>query len=125
MNDTSMGKAWVDAKGKTLYTFGKDIAGKSNCNDKCAVEWPPLQADANNKGSGDRTIVARDGGSKMWAMRAIPSTHLLMTRRSAMMPGMPRGNNTPSLGPRLMQGLIADSHLEALFARFAASTPLS
>ena len=37
MGETSIGKAWVDLKGMTLYTFDKDAAGKSNCNDKCAT----------------------------------------------------------------------------------------
>src|ERR1700680_5073702 len=64
MADTSKGKAWVDSKGMTLYTFDKDAAGKSNCNDKCAIAWPPLKAAADSKAAGDWTIVARDDGSK-------------------------------------------------------------
>jgi len=34
--DTSKGKASVDAKGMTLYTFDRDADGKSNCTGKCA-----------------------------------------------------------------------------------------
>ncbi len=34
--DTSKGKALVDAKGMTLYTFDRDTAGKSACNGPCA-----------------------------------------------------------------------------------------
>ncbi|EHL23491.1 hypothetical protein KYG_07635, partial [Acidovorax sp. NO-1] len=35
--------ALVDAKGMTLYTFDKDVAGsgKSTCNGGCAALWPP------------------------------------------------------------------------------------
>ncbi len=29
-------------KGFTLYTFDPDGADESNCNDSCAVAWPPL-----------------------------------------------------------------------------------
>ena len=36
----------VDAKGMTLYTFDRDVAGsgKSVCNGDCAVKWPPMMA---------------------------------------------------------------------------------
>ena len=34
--DTSKGKALVDGKGMTLYTFDKDAGGKSMCNGPCA-----------------------------------------------------------------------------------------
>ena len=72
MADTAKGKIWVDTKGMTLYSFDKDVAGKSNCNDKCAVEWPPLAAAADSKASGDWTIVTRDDGSLMWAHEGKP-----------------------------------------------------
>ena len=72
MGDTAKGKIWVNTKGMTLYSFDKDVAGKSNCNDKCAVEWPPLKAAADSKAAGDWTIVARDDGSKMWAFKGQP-----------------------------------------------------
>ena len=70
--DTAKGKIWVDTKGMTLYSFDKDSAGKSNCNDKCAVEWPPLAAAADSKASGDWTIITRDDGSMMWAYEGRP-----------------------------------------------------
>jgi predicted lipoprotein with Yx(FWY)xxD motif len=72
MGDTSKGKAWVDAKGMALYTFDKDTATKSNCNAKCAAVWPPLMVAASAKASGDWTIVTRDDGSKMWAVKGHP-----------------------------------------------------
>jgi predicted lipoprotein with Yx(FWY)xxD motif len=72
MSKTSMGKAWVDDKGMALYTFDKDKGGKSMCNDKCAVAWPPLAVAADAKAAGNWTIVARDDGSKMWAYDGHP-----------------------------------------------------
>ena len=72
MGDTSKGKAWMDAKGMTLYTFDKDTAGKSNCNGQCAAAWPPLPVTADAKATGDWTIVIRDDGSKQWAYEGKP-----------------------------------------------------
>ena len=69
---TASGKAWVDAKGMTLYTFDKDKGGKSMCNDKCATEWPPLAVAKGAKADGDWTIIIRDDKSKMWAYKGHP-----------------------------------------------------
>jgi predicted lipoprotein with Yx(FWY)xxD motif len=61
----------ADAKMMTLYTFAKDTAGVSNCNDKCATAWPPLIAAADAKPMGDWTIVTRQDGSKQWAYKGM------------------------------------------------------
>ena len=34
----------VTATGMTVYTFDKDKRRKSMCTDKCADNWPPVQA---------------------------------------------------------------------------------
>ena len=68
--DTSKGKAYVDAKGMSLYT--KDSTGKSACNGPCAENWPPLMASADAKASGDWSVVTRDDGKKMWAYKGKP-----------------------------------------------------
>jgi predicted lipoprotein with Yx(FWY)xxD motif len=70
--DTSKGKALVDAKGMTLYTFDRDAAGKSNCNGQCAQNWPPLMAAAGATATGDWSVVTRDDGSKQWAYKSKP-----------------------------------------------------
>jgi predicted lipoprotein with Yx(FWY)xxD motif len=64
----------VNAKGMTLYTFDKDVAGsgKSVCNDKCAVAWPPMLATANDKPAGDWVVITRDNGQKQWAYKGKP-----------------------------------------------------
>jgi predicted lipoprotein with Yx(FWY)xxD motif len=41
---TGLGKVLVDSRGRTLYLFKKDTAGKSRCSGSCAVNWPPLLA---------------------------------------------------------------------------------
>lgn len=41
---TGLGPILVDGRGHTLYLFGKDTRGKSNCSGACAGFWPPLIA---------------------------------------------------------------------------------
>jgi predicted lipoprotein with Yx(FWY)xxD motif len=89
MGTTSMGKAWVDAKGMALYTFDKDKGGKSMCNDKCATVWPPLAVAKDGKAAGYWTIVIRDDKSKMWAYKG----HPLYTFIDDKKPGEVTGDN--------------------------------
>lgn len=70
--DTAKGKTLVDAKGMTLYTFDKDMGGKSACSGKCAENWPPLMASAEAKDMGSWTVVTRDDGGKQWAYDGKP-----------------------------------------------------
>ncbi len=69
---TDKGEALVDASGKALYTYDKDAEGKSNCNDKCAQNWPPLAAKADASEEGDWTIIKRDDGTSQWAYKGKP-----------------------------------------------------
>jgi predicted lipoprotein with Yx(FWY)xxD motif len=62
----------VDPAGRTLYTFDKDAAGKSNCNGGCAATWPPFLVAGEAEASGDWSIVVRDDGSKQWAYEGKP-----------------------------------------------------
>ena len=70
--DTAKGKVLVDAKGMTLYTFAKDMDGKSACNGPCAANWPPLAAGADAKAAGDWSVITRDDGAKQWAYKGKP-----------------------------------------------------
>jgi predicted lipoprotein with Yx(FWY)xxD motif len=65
---------WVNADGRTLYTFDRDTAGsgKSVCNGPCATNWPPLAAAADAAPSGDWTVVVRDDGGRQWAYKGKP-----------------------------------------------------
>lgn len=64
----------VGPNGMTLYTFDRDPAGagKSACNGPCATNWPPLFAAAQDKASGDWSVVVRDDGRRQWAYRGKP-----------------------------------------------------
>jgi predicted lipoprotein with Yx(FWY)xxD motif len=78
----------TDAKGMTLYSFDKDAAGVSNCNDGCAAAWPPLTADAYAAADGDWTIIGRADGTKQWAYDGKP----LYTFASDAAPGDTTGD---------------------------------
>jgi predicted lipoprotein with Yx(FWY)xxD motif len=60
---TGLGKILVDSKGRTLYLWEKDSAGKSACSGGCAEAWPPLRA------SGKPTA---GGGAKASLLGTIP-----------------------------------------------------
>lgn len=68
------GGVLVNSAGMTLYTFDKDPvgSGKSVCNDKCAVAWPPLRATAQDQPGGDFTLITRDDGARQWAYKGKP-----------------------------------------------------
>jgi predicted lipoprotein with Yx(FWY)xxD motif len=81
----------VNAKGMTLYTFDRDVAnsGKSNCNDQCAVKWPPHMASASAQARGEYTVVVRNDGSRQWAYKGRP----LYTWPEDQEPGDKYGDN--------------------------------
>lgn len=81
----------VDAKGMTLYTFDKDMAGsgKSACNGPCAALWPPAMAAASDQPAGAYTIVVRDDGSRQWAYKGKP----VYTYQADQKPGDRAGDN--------------------------------
>lgn len=60
------------ANGMTLYTFDKDVSGKSVCNGPCAANWPPLLVMEGESASGDYSIIIRDDGKKQWALKGKP-----------------------------------------------------
>ena len=69
---TSKGPALTDQRGMSLYTFDKDMDGKSVCNGPCAANWPALKAEANDQAADDYGVVTRDDGSKQWAYKGKP-----------------------------------------------------
>ena len=64
---------YADAKGMTLYTYDKDTeAGKSSCTAECLQAWPAAVAPADAKPAGDWSVIAREDGSKQWALKGKP-----------------------------------------------------
>jgi predicted lipoprotein with Yx(FWY)xxD motif len=64
-------KMLTDKAGMTVYTFDKDAAGKSSCNDACAKLWPPVSVETMAANS-DLSAVTRDDGSKQAAYMGKP-----------------------------------------------------
>jgi predicted lipoprotein with Yx(FWY)xxD motif len=57
--NTGLGSILVDAKGRTLYLFQKDVGTKSACTGACATDWPPLRdAEKPTLGSGANASLA-------------------------------------------------------------------
>ncbi len=62
----------TNQSGMTLYTFDRDMGGKSACNGPCAGNWPPLLAHGDSKASGDYSIISREDGKQQWAYKGKP-----------------------------------------------------
>jgi predicted lipoprotein with Yx(FWY)xxD motif len=56
----------------SLYVYGRDEPGKSNCNQSCAKAWPPLVATEEAGVSSDWSVIAREDGVKQWAFKGQP-----------------------------------------------------
>ena len=69
---TNLGEVYTDSEGMTLYTFNKDSANTSNCNDACATKWPPLMATNEAVASGRFSIITRADNTKQWALDQRP-----------------------------------------------------
>lgn len=55
-----------------LYWYELDSPNKSNCNDACALLWPPVVPPTNATPVGDWTIIERADSSRQWAYRGKP-----------------------------------------------------
>ena len=69
---SSLGTIFVDANGRTLYTWDRDTTTTSTCTGGCAATWPPLVLPAGTNapvaGSGISNLTASarpDDASKM------------------------------------------------------------
>ncbi|SRR6476661_4532951 len=69
---TSKGPSLTDHRGMSLYTFDKDMDGKSVCNGPCAANWPALKAEAGDRAADNYSVLTRDDGSKQWAYKGKP-----------------------------------------------------
>lgn len=90
--DSSAGKIYTDANGMALYTFDKDEAGKSNCYEQCATNWPPFMAAADAKAEGEWTVVDRTDGSKMWAYDGKPLYTYIQDKKAGDVTGDGKGS---------------------------------
>jgi predicted lipoprotein with Yx(FWY)xxD motif len=80
----------TDAGGRTLYTFDKDAAGRSQCSGACAIAWPPFIAGDAARDTGPFTVVTRDDGRRQWARDG----KALYTFAGDLQPGDARGDGS-------------------------------
>lgn len=98
-SDPKLGSILVDAQGRTLYLFQKDMGGKSSCSGSCAEVWPPDVATGSPKaGSGVSasklgTVKRSDG-----TMQITYAGHPLYTYTADTSPGQVTGNGINSFG---------------------------
>ena len=62
----------ADAAGRTVYTFDKDTAGKSNCVGGCLAAWPAFTAKVGAKPQGDFGLIAAADGKQQWSIKGKP-----------------------------------------------------
>ncbi|MES2581266.1 MAG: hypothetical protein V4627_00995 [Pseudomonadota bacterium] len=62
----------ADAAGRTVYTFDKDTAGKSNCSGGCLTAWPLFVAKPGAKAQGDFGLIDAEGGQQQWTVKGKP-----------------------------------------------------
>ncbi|MBX2884614.1 MAG: hypothetical protein KTR32_31965 [Granulosicoccus sp.] len=69
---TAIGEVLVyGSANRTLYTFANDETGTSNCNDGCAVTWPPILADSEEE-QGSFSTIEREDNTLQWAFKGMP-----------------------------------------------------
>jgi predicted lipoprotein with Yx(FWY)xxD motif len=66
------GDILTNKQGMTLYTFDKDVNGKSACYDGCAAKWPPYVAKAGSAAKGDWGLTQRTDGAMQWTYNNQP-----------------------------------------------------
>ncbi len=93
VRQSKLGRILVDARGRTLYLFREDRAGKSTCFGGCARVWPPLLVGGRPRG-GRGVVAAKLGvlarrGSRL--RQVIYNGHPLYTTVADERPGQFEG----------------------------------
>jgi predicted lipoprotein with Yx(FWY)xxD motif len=76
---------------RSVYTFDKDVPGKSNCDADCIRTWTPVMAPVFARDQGDWSLVERAPGVKQWAFRKKPLYTSVLDRN----PGSLEGSDIP------------------------------
>jgi len=73
----TLGKILVNAQGMTLYVFGADTPGTSNCSGACLQNWPALTVASGNPVAGSGVtgtlgVITRSDGLKQVTLNGMP-----------------------------------------------------
>ena len=73
----TLGKILVDAQGMTLYVFGADAPGTSNCTTACLQNWPALTVTSGNPVAGSGVtgklgVITRSDGVRQVTLNGMP-----------------------------------------------------
>ena len=90
---TNIGAVLTDDSHMTLYTFDKDKSYISNCNNDCAIKWPPLLANNNGIANERFSVITRSDNSKQWALDGKPLYRWFKDKK----PGDTTGNGIKSV----------------------------
>ena len=70
--DSKGTKYLADTAGKTLYTYGADTNGVSNCTGSCLTAWPTYKATSTTNLPANVTIITRSDGGTQYAYKGMP-----------------------------------------------------
>lgn len=67
VNETTNGGFYLtDSRGLTVYTYDGDPPGKATCLGACGETWPPVLAEANDRGFDPLAVITREDGLRQW-----------------------------------------------------------
>ncbi|MEQ8207782.1 MAG: hypothetical protein RIA65_16525 [Woeseia sp.] len=69
---TTTGRLLINDNGDSLYVWEGDEPNQSNCHDKCAEIWIPVQAPATASPQGGWSVIERSPGKNQWTYRGQP-----------------------------------------------------
>lgn len=70
---SSLGQYLSDGSGKTLYTYGADTSGVSNCSGSCLSTWPAYVPSSTSASlPSNVTVIKRSDGSSQYAYKGMP-----------------------------------------------------
>ena len=95
VTDPKLGAFLVDSKGMTLYVYGKDTAGASNCTGQCLANWPALIANgtltAGSGVTGKLSSFTRSDGTLQVAYNDMPLYYFIADKKSGDTVGQGKG----------------------------------
>jgi predicted lipoprotein with Yx(FWY)xxD motif len=99
IGDHALGKMLVDAKGRTLYLFGRDTSTRSTCTGACLTYWIPLVAKGKPRvGTGADSALAGTARQADGRSQVIYNGHLLYRYVGDTQAGDVNGQNVNTYG---------------------------